>query len=40
MKYVLITAARNEERLIEGGLRSVVSQTSPPERWVIMDDPV
>ena len=38
MKYVLITPARNEERLIEGTLRSVVSQTSLPERWVIMDD--
>ena len=38
MKYVLITAARNEEKLIEGTLRSVVSQTSLPERWVIMDD--
>ena len=38
MKYVLITAARNEERLIGGTLRSVVSQTSLPERWVIMDD--
>ena len=38
MKYVLITAARNEEGLIEGTLRSVVSQTSLPARWVIMDD--
>ena len=38
MKYVLITSARNEEKLIEGTLRSVASQTSLPERWVIMDD--
>ena len=38
MKYVLITPARNEEKLIEGTLRSVASQTSLPERWVIMDD--
>jgi glycosyltransferase involved in cell wall biosynthesis len=38
VKYVLITPARNEEKLIEATLRSVVSQTSLPERWVIMDD--
>ena len=30
MKYVLITAARNEEELIEGTLHSVVSQTNLP----------
>jgi Glycosyl transferase family 2 len=38
MKYVLITSARNEARLIEGTIRSVVSQTLLPERWVIVDD--
>lgn len=38
MKYVLITSARNEEKLIEGTIRSVVSQTRRPERWVIVDD--
>lgn len=38
MKYVLITAARNEERFIEGTIRSVVAQTGLPERWVIVDD--
>lgn len=38
MKYVLITPARNEERLIARTLESVVSQTVLPERWVIIDD--
>lgn len=38
MKYVLIIAARNEARFIEGTIRSVVSQTFLPERWVIVDD--
>jgi glycosyltransferase involved in cell wall biosynthesis len=38
MNYILITAARNEEKLIEGTIRSVVSQTCLPERWVIVDD--
>lgn len=38
MKYVLITAARNESAYIEHTLRSVVAQTLRPERWVIVDD--
>src|SRR4029077_15883694 len=38
MKYVLITPARNEERLIARTLESVVSQTVLPENWVIIDD--
>jgi|SRR6516164_1920936 glycosyltransferase involved in cell wall biosynthesis len=38
MKYVLITAARNEEKFIQGTIRSVVAQTRLPERWVIVDD--
>jgi biofilm PGA synthesis N-glycosyltransferase PgaC len=38
MKYVLITPARNEERFIAKTLESMVAQTSPPERWVIVDD--
>ena len=38
MKYVLITAARNEETFIAGTLDSVVSQTLLPERWIIVDD--
>jgi glycosyltransferase involved in cell wall biosynthesis len=38
MKYVLITPARNEERFIAKTLESMVAQTLPPERWVIVDD--
>jgi glycosyltransferase involved in cell wall biosynthesis len=38
MKYVLITSARNEEKFVESTIRSVVPQTSPPQRWVIVDD--
>jgi glycosyltransferase involved in cell wall biosynthesis len=38
MKYVLITAARNEEKFIEDTIRSVLAQTHLPERWVIVDD--
>lgn len=38
VKYVLITAARNEERLIGQTLASVLAQTRLPERWVIVDD--
>src|SRR4051812_12885216 len=38
MKYVLITPARNEEAVIQQTLDSVCAQSSPPERWVIVDD--
>jgi glycosyltransferase involved in cell wall biosynthesis len=38
MKYVLITAARNEAAFIEETLQSVISQTQRPEKWVIVDD--
>lgn len=38
MNYVLITAARNEQALIEHTLRSVTRQTVAPLRWVILDD--
>jgi len=38
VKYVLITAAKNEEAFIGRTLSSVVRQTSLPERWVIVDD--
>lgn len=38
MRYVLITAARNESAFIERTLESVVKQTQLPERWVIVDD--
>jgi glycosyltransferase involved in cell wall biosynthesis len=38
LNYVLVTAARNEGRFIEGTLQSVVAQTHAPLRWVIVDD--
>lgn len=36
--YVLLTAAKNEERFIEYALRSVVTQTVHPLAWFIVDD--
>jgi len=36
--YVLITAARNEARLIEQTISSVVAQTAKPLKWVIVSD--
>lgn len=38
MKYVLITAARNEEAHIGKTLESVISQTIIPEKWAIVSD--
>ena len=38
LRYVLITPARNEERYIRYTLDSVVAQTHPPVRWVIVSD--
>jgi glycosyltransferase involved in cell wall biosynthesis len=38
MRYVLLTSARNEGKFIERTIRSVVTQTRLPERWVIVDD--
>jgi poly-beta-1,6-N-acetyl-D-glucosamine synthase len=38
MKYVLITPARNEAAFIEKTLDSMIAQTAPPLRWVIVDD--
>jgi glycosyltransferase involved in cell wall biosynthesis len=38
MKYALVTAARNEEALIEQTIVSVVAQTIRPVRWVIVSD--
>lgn len=36
--YVLITAARNEEAYIEKTIRSVITQTILPAKWVIVSD--
>lgn len=38
LAYVLVTAARNEEGFVEQAIRSVVSQTVLPRRWVIVSD--
>jgi len=38
VKYVLITAAKNEESFIENTIQSVLNQTIKPERWVIVSD--
>ncbi|MDR2018016.1 MAG: glycosyltransferase family 2 protein [Syntrophobacterales bacterium] len=37
-RYVLITPARNEESSIEKTIKSVVSQTILPEKWIIVSD--
>src|SRR5579863_3910858 len=37
-RYVLITPACNEEKLIEYTLKSVVKQTVLPVKWVIVND--
>jgi len=38
LQYVLITAARNEEALLENTVRSVVAQTRKPLKWMIVSD--
>ena len=37
-KYLIVTAAYNEEAHIEKVIRSVVAQTIPPSRWIIVSD--
>lgn len=37
-RYILITAARNEERFIRKTIECVVAQTVSPKRWVIVSD--
>jgi poly-beta-1,6-N-acetyl-D-glucosamine synthase len=36
--YVLVTAAYNEEKLIEQTVRSIVAQTFRPAKWIIVSD--
>ena len=38
VKYVLITAAKNEELFIEKTIQSVLNQTIKPEKWIIVSD--
>jgi len=37
-KYILITAAHNEQDFIEKTIQSVLSQTIKPDRWIIVSD--
>jgi len=37
-RYVLVTAAYNEERYVEALIKSIISQTVRPLRWVIVSD--
>lgn len=38
MRYILLTAARNEERNIEKTIKSVITQTVKPVQWIIISD--
>ena len=38
LKYVLITAAKNEAQFIELTIKSVITQTVLPQRWIIIND--
>jgi glycosyl transferase family 2 len=38
LRCILITPARNEEALIENLVRSMIGQTVPPVRWVVVND--
>lgn len=38
LSYALVTPARNEAEFIEATIRSMVAQTHPPLRWVIVND--
>jgi poly-beta-1,6-N-acetyl-D-glucosamine synthase len=37
-KYIAITPARDEEKLLPGLIESMVSQSCLPESWIIIDD--
>lgn len=38
LRYVLVTPARNEEAFIGDTIRSVISQTTRPAKWIIVSD--
>lgn len=38
LTYVLITPARNEDAFLELTIQSVIKQTQPPLRWIIVSD--
>ena len=37
-KYILITAAHNEETFIEKTINSVIAQNVKPLKWIIVND--
>jgi len=37
-RYAIVTPVKNEENHLEGMIASVVHQTIPPKRWIIVDD--
>jgi glycosyltransferase involved in cell wall biosynthesis len=37
-KYVLITAAQNEEKYIENTIKTIIAQTVLPVKWIIVSD--
>lgn len=37
-KYVIVSPVRNEEKFLEGTIKSVVSQTVKPVEWILVDD--
>jgi len=37
-RYVIITPAHNEEAFIEKTIRSMIAQSTPPLRWIIVND--
>ena len=38
LTYALVTPARNEAAFIEQTIRSVIAQTAPPRKWIIVSD--
>jgi glycosyltransferase involved in cell wall biosynthesis len=38
LTYALVTPARDEAALIEQTIRSVIAQTAPPRKWIIVSD--
>ncbi len=38
LSYVLMTSARNEEKYIDGTLKSVTAQKQLPKKWVVISD--
>lgn len=37
-RYVVVTPARDEEATIEATIGSMLAQTIPPQRWIVVDD--